>query len=317
MNSVDVKIFSWKEIFRTIRDDELPKTASKEQKVEAAKRYVMMTMPKLLSFLNDPDNTIEVVEDPVLPKIWKKEQEVFGSESNHCPVMVYSSGGSMMFDGMMSELSNLLESITVSENVANVHPGIFSTFLGIIKARILLGVEKHLVLGQYDLLGVSGVNKEEIRVCKYNINASARASNQAYNNLLEYVIIHEEIHNWQATHYPLNDIRSSLLSDYKIEQLKDAMTAIEGHSEFFTNLFAKDIVNHYERRREKPGTITKAIYKAIGTSELHARYTDGERFIKALYDHGGVKLANKALEVSPTREEIKTPGMYIDRVKEV
>jgi uncharacterized protein (DUF2342 family) len=92
------------------------------------------------------------------------------------------------------------------------------------------------------------------------------------------------------------------------------MTVIEGHAEFFTNLFSKDLVPGLDTTRRKLGVMKKLKYKILGLDKLLARYKDGERFISVLYEYGGAKLANTPLGVLPTRQEIELPGQYIDRI---
>lgn len=266
-------------------------------------------IPKLFSFLKDDSNQTLMQSYDILEEIQRMEEHVFGNRTYLNIVQEYTSGSQMLYEAFLALCNNFLK-------VMPEHRGTsLKDIITLIQFALSVPTWTSRVMGQYDFLEVSKGMPEELRVCTTNIKNIAEEKDLLYSQLLRYVIIHEEIHNWQSKTFNVNGLMLDLLQKNDKQSLMNLMTCLEGHAEFFANMFAETLIPGFVFARSEPTFWNKLKYKVFGLDKQMERYTKGEKFIKMLYSEGGISMINKIFEIIPTQYEIESNAFqYINRV---
>ena len=265
--------------------------------------------PKLLGFLKDDTNQKTLQSHSILEETQQLEEQLFGTRTHLNMVQEYTSGSQMLYESFLSLCNNFLEVMPKRQHIT------LKEIISVIQLALSIPMLTSRVMGQYDLLEVSNEAQEELRICTRNIENIAHEKNMSYRELCLYVIIHEEIHNWQSKTFNINLLMKDLIQRNDKQALANLMTCLEGHAEFFANMFAKKLIPEFEFKRNKPSFWTSIKYRILGLDKQIDRYIKGEKFIRTLYEQGGIPMVNKVFEIIPTQDEINSmPFTYIQRV---
>ena len=265
--------------------------------------------PKLISFLKDDTNQKTLQSYSILKETQQLEEQLFGTRTHLNMVQEYTSGSQMLYEAFLSICNNFLEVMPERQNIT------LTEIINVIQFALSIPTLTSRIMGQYDLLEVSKEAQEELRICTTNIRNIAYEKFMLYHELLWYVVIHEEIHNWQSKTFNINLLMKDLIQRDDKQTLSNLMICLEGHAEFFANMFAKKLIPEFEFKRSNPSLWTSVKYKIIGMDKQMDRYTKGENFIRSLYEQGGIPMVNKVFEIIPTQNEIEyNPFSYINRV---
>jgi len=276
------------------------------------------------------------------------EEKIIGIKPGECEIREYYSGKKCLFDALVAtneELEMWLLFVRVKKEIrANFSlkksllaipllPLIFPLMIILsLRQRILLTELSKMILGQHDSLRQTSFSSGEIRVVIPNIQKIAEDTDCRVEDLERFVIIHEEVHNLQASNFSLRQKRKELAARFlkdivsmistgkntgRINHTKDElealMTAIEGHAEFFSKKIAEVLLPDFKFRRRTFGLLRNIKNRILGLSQK--RYSDGAKFIEYLYLRGGSSLANLPLKINPiSLEEIKNPEEYLKRI---
>lgn len=311
---------------------------------KGAERLFITLAKKFFGFLNDGSSPVKIEETPFLAKVQAKELEVFGKETAPIPIVAYQSGKKMLYDALVSGIEEiipeLMNTYDQSEMKKKRKRGLWSavsssvkivTILpGLIKMRLLFAELGERVMGQFDMREVTRVSGGELRIADGNIRRISFETGMDLSRLSEYVGMHEELHSFAAQHLELRKCQKNRLDDLlaKIsrkerpkfdkkdeDQSRAFSAAVEGHAEFFTQLFAKDLLPGFVLARSKPGIWKKTKWRIIGLDKLMQNYTLGPEFIGYLYKKGGVDLANNVFAMPPvSMEEVINPEIYLKRI---
>ena len=265
--------------------------------------------PKLFGFLKDDNNQKTLQSYSILEETQQLEEQLFGTRTHLNTVQEYTSGSQMLYEAFLSICNNFLEVIPKRQYVT------LKEIINIIQFALSIPTLTSRIMGQYDLLEVSNEAQEELRICTTNIRNIAYEKFMLYHELLWYVIIHEEIHNWQSKTFNINLLMKDLIQRNDKQALSNLMTCMEGHAEFFANMFAEKLIPEFEFNRNKLSFWTSIKYRILGLDKQMDRYVKGEKFIRTLYEQGGIPMVNKIFEIIPTQDEINSmPFTYISRV---
>ena len=304
---------------------------------------------KSLSYLDEPGEIKEGIRFyPFLAKVRELEEKIIGIKPGECEIREYYSGKKCLFDALVAtneELEMWLLFVRVKKEIrANFSlkksllaipllPLIFPLMIILsLRQRILLTELSKMILGQHDSLRQTSFSSGEIRVVIPNIQKIAEDTDCRVEDLERFVIIHEEVHNLQASNFSLRQKRKELAARFlkdivsmistgkntgRINHTKDElealMTAIEGHAEFFSKKIAEVLLPDFKFRRRTFGLLRNIKNRILGLSQK--RYSDGAKFIEYLYLRGGSSLANLPLKINPiSLEEIKNPEEYLKRI---
>jgi coenzyme F420 biosynthesis associated uncharacterized protein len=106
-------------------------------------------------------------------------------------------------------------------------------------------------------------------------------------------------------------------------QMQGLMSLLEGHASFVMNDVARANVPDVDRMRRalqarrKTGGMEKTFQRVIGFDQKIAQYDAGERFVRQVWERGGmegVNLAWRSAEDLPSLEEIRNPDHWLARV---
>lgn len=265
--------------------------------------------PKLLGFLKDDNNQKTFQSYSILEETQQLEEQLFGTRTRLDTVQEYTSGSQMLYEAFLSLCNNFLEVIPKRQHIT------LTEIINIIQFALSIPMLTSRIMGQYDLLEVSKEAQEELRICTTNIRNIAYEKFMLYHELLWYVVIHEEIHNWQSKTFNINLLMKDLIQRNDKQALANLMTCLEGHAEFFANMFAEKLIPEFKFKRNKPSFWTSIKYRILGLDKQIDRYIKGEKFIRTLYEQGGIPMVNKVFEIIPTQDEINSmPFTYIQRV---
>lgn len=298
----------------------------------------------------DDGSSFQLADVPFMEAVKEEELKIFGVATPPCQIMVYQTGSKMLFDGMRSTLRQIIPTIFEMEppdkllsDLRRNRSALKSIYTIIVDIKlILLLIPEYLrvrlvntelaklVLGQYDLIELVEVSKEELRIADNNIHKWANGQGDDYEIKKRYVLIHEEIHNLDAQYYgsmgcQIGMIKKQLAKtkgrknkkmtkEDKDEALAFA-AAVEGRAEFFTGLISKELLPNFVYEQTEPNFLRKLYWKIIGIEKLTNNYVQGPIFIQYLYDKGGIKLANIVFEKPPiSMKEIDNPELYLQRI---
>ena len=184
------------------------------------------------------------------------------------------------------------------------------------------------ILGQYDAIGEMKISAGKIRLAAPNIRRVAKEEHMNLLELIYYVLIHEEVHNTQFANFDILPAQKDSLRNYfcdffrgkglQTEAMEALMIAVEGYAEFFANKIAQELLPDFKFERKKPTLKRRIKDRILGLTSTRERYVKGEKFISHLYEKGGSKLTNMALEYPPDcMREIENPDEYITSILEL
>lgn len=220
-----------------------------------------------------------------------------------------------------------------------------------IRFRRFFNLFSERILGQYDiqfdnpapaLQGDNPLSEGTIRVVSSNIRKYSAKTGNDPERMENYTLIHELIHDTQGYSNPGFDLelkrslRRQILSssilrmggtqelpkakakaiyDENAEKVRAMMTFLEGHATFYTKKVVDEVMSDFAIRRPKKDAMTKLMDRLYGIDKLGKRYDNGNRFVRYLYDEGGVELTRLPFSVFPERtEELTSPETYMKRV---
>jgi coenzyme F420 biosynthesis associated uncharacterized protein len=108
-----------------------------------------------------------------------------------------------------------------------------------------------------------------------------------------------------------------------VDRVQATMTVLEGHGEFVMDQLGGRLVPGHQHmhdtlraRRNAPGTVDRLIQQLLGFRQKLDQYAMGERFVRRLFDRGGMDAVNRvfaAPEALPTMDEVRDPDRYLAR----
>jgi coenzyme F420 biosynthesis associated uncharacterized protein len=108
-----------------------------------------------------------------------------------------------------------------------------------------------------------------------------------------------------------------------VDRVQATMTVLEGHGEFVMDQLGARLVPGHQHmhdtlraRRNAPGAIDRLIQQLLGFRQKLDQYAMGERFVRRLFDRGGMDAVNRlfaAPEALPTLDEVRDPDRYLAR----
>jgi putative hydrolase len=108
-----------------------------------------------------------------------------------------------------------------------------------------------------------------------------------------------------------------------VDRVQATMTVLEGHGEFVMDQLGSRLVPDHQHmhdtlraRRNAPGTVDRLIQQLLGFRQKLDQYAMGERFVRRLFDRGGMDAVNRvfaAPEALPTLDEVRDPDRYLAR----
>lgn len=109
-----------------------------------------------------------------------------------------------------------------------------------------------------------------------------------------------------------------------LEQLQALMTVVEGHGNFVMDLVGARVIpsfkrmrTTFERRRQQPGPVQRALNHLLGIEMKMRQYEVGQRFCEEVYRRGGAPAVARlwaSAEGLPTLAELKEPESWLRRV---
>ncbi|MQA96653.1 MAG: coenzyme F420 biosynthesis-associated protein [Streptosporangiales bacterium] len=109
-----------------------------------------------------------------------------------------------------------------------------------------------------------------------------------------------------------------------LDRVTAVMSLVEGHGDYVMDAVGPEVVPtvteiraRFQRRREGGNRIDQVIRQMLGVDLKMKQYAEGAAFVRTVIDRVGMDGFNKvwtAPETLPTRQEILSPGAWIDRV---
>jgi coenzyme F420 biosynthesis associated uncharacterized protein len=108
-----------------------------------------------------------------------------------------------------------------------------------------------------------------------------------------------------------------------VDRVQATMTVLEGHGEFVMDQLGARLVPGHQHmhdtlraRRNSPGAVDRLIQQLLGFRQKLDQYAMGERFVRRLFDRGGMDAVNQvfaAPDALPTLDEVRDPDRYLAR----
>ncbi len=108
-----------------------------------------------------------------------------------------------------------------------------------------------------------------------------------------------------------------------VDRMQATMSVLEGHGEWVMDrLGARLVPGHDEMhrtlrdRRNSASPADRFFQQVLGFRQKLDQYSNGERFVRTLYERGGMAAVNlvfAAPEALPTRDEVRDPDRYLAR----
>jgi coenzyme F420 biosynthesis associated uncharacterized protein len=108
-----------------------------------------------------------------------------------------------------------------------------------------------------------------------------------------------------------------------VDQVQSTMTVLEGHGEFVMDQLGALLVPGHQHmhdtlraRRNAPGAAERLIQQLLGFRQKLDQYAMGERFVRRLFDRGGMAAVNQVFSepaALPTMDEVRDPDRYLAR----
>jgi coenzyme F420 biosynthesis associated uncharacterized protein len=109
-----------------------------------------------------------------------------------------------------------------------------------------------------------------------------------------------------------------------VDRMQATMSVLEGHGEWVMGQLGArlvpghDVMHRALRERRDAGTPADRFFQQVlGFRQKLDQYSAGERFVRHLYERGGMAAVNQvfdAPEAMPTRDELRDPDRYLARV---
>lgn len=291
-------------------------------------------MEEVIGFLDQGETPEEVEDDfyneAIRPVI---EDETGLEHPEEFDIMEYESGRQIMYNVLASSVeaaeSDNIPRFNQSELKWREDPKrkasdkVFEGALWIVRRHLGSYADKLLGGADLDMFNFDPGEVPDMAYSTENIEKFANRQDISYEAAEAYVKLHEGIHLAEFHSHPeLQEKRVELLQDENgsfdpsrrnSDKLQILMSTIEGHAEFYTEK-AYDRISDEEVDRE--GGLKKKILKKINPTyrRSSSQYEDGSEFMEALHIQGGNWLTEKALENTPTEEELDDPDEWISRV---
>jgi coenzyme F420 biosynthesis associated uncharacterized protein len=108
-----------------------------------------------------------------------------------------------------------------------------------------------------------------------------------------------------------------------VDRVQATMTVLEGHGEFVMDQLGERLVPGHRQmhdtlraRRTAPGAVDRLIQQLLGFRQKLDQYAMGERFVRRLFDRGGMAAVNQVFAAPgalPTMDEVRDPDRYLAR----
>jgi coenzyme F420 biosynthesis associated uncharacterized protein len=108
-----------------------------------------------------------------------------------------------------------------------------------------------------------------------------------------------------------------------VDRIQATMTVLEGHGEFVMDQLGERLVPGHQHmhdtlraRRNAPGAVDRLVQQLLGFRQKMDQYAMGERFVRHLFDRGGMAAVNQvfaAPSALPTMDEVRDPDRYLAR----
>jgi coenzyme F420 biosynthesis associated uncharacterized protein len=108
-----------------------------------------------------------------------------------------------------------------------------------------------------------------------------------------------------------------------VDRIQATMTVLEGHGEFVMDQLGERLVPGHQHmhdtlraRRNAPGAVERLVQQLLGFRQKMDQYAMGERFVRHLFDRGGMAAVNQvfaAPSALPTMDEVRDPERYLAR----
>jgi coenzyme F420 biosynthesis associated uncharacterized protein len=108
-----------------------------------------------------------------------------------------------------------------------------------------------------------------------------------------------------------------------LEHVQATMSVLEGHGEFVMDELGAKMVPGHDRmkrvlheRRQAAGPGARLVQELLGLRQKLDQYSQGERFVRRLYERGGTEAVNRVFvspDALPTVDEVRDPDRYLAR----
>jgi coenzyme F420 biosynthesis associated uncharacterized protein len=108
-----------------------------------------------------------------------------------------------------------------------------------------------------------------------------------------------------------------------LERVQATMSVLEGHGEFVMDEVGAKLVPGHDRmkrilheRRQASGPGARLVQELLGLRQKLDQYSQGEAFVRRLYDRGGMEAVNRVFaspDALPTVDEVRDPDRYLAR----
>jgi coenzyme F420 biosynthesis associated uncharacterized protein len=108
-----------------------------------------------------------------------------------------------------------------------------------------------------------------------------------------------------------------------VDRVQSTMTVLEGHGEFVMDQLGDRLVPNHQHmhdtlraRRNDPGAAERLIQQLLGFRQKLDQYAMGEKFIRRLYERGGMPTVNGVFAepaALPTLDEVRDPDRWLAR----
>jgi coenzyme F420 biosynthesis associated uncharacterized protein len=108
-----------------------------------------------------------------------------------------------------------------------------------------------------------------------------------------------------------------------VDRVQSTMTVLEGHGEFVMDQLGARLVPGHQHmhdtlraRRNAPGAAERLLQQLLGFRQKLDQYAMGERFVRRLFDRGGMAAVNQVFAepaALPTMAEVRDPDRYLAR----
>ena len=108
-----------------------------------------------------------------------------------------------------------------------------------------------------------------------------------------------------------------------VDRIQATMTVLEGHGEFVMDQLGERLVPGHQHmhetlraRRAALGAVDRLVQQLLGFRQKLDQYAMGERFVRRLFDRGGMATVNQVFAAPgalPTMDEVRDPDRYLAR----
>ena len=108
-----------------------------------------------------------------------------------------------------------------------------------------------------------------------------------------------------------------------VDRIQSTMTVLEGHGEFVMDQLGERLVPGHQHmhdalraRRNAQGAAERLLQQLLGFRQKLDQYAMGERFVRRLFDRGGMAAVNRVFAepaALPSMDEVRDPDRYLAR----